>query len=153
MSQAPYSGGLWNLHGNGQFLSLLLAHTYNLPAQIAHAKTMPEPAACRCTPRRLDLKARVPHWIQLWGWKSGLQPFHAFNASAPLQKCKSTWKTFKYPFCSNTSMATGYSWHTLNQFYTTSLSWSPENPVSQGKEPMERPSLNFSQEHPLTRIF
>lgn len=94
MSQTPYSGGFWNLHSNGQLLSLLLARTSNLPAQLPPTKTMPELAACRCTPH---LIARVPHGIQLWGWISGLQPFLAFNASAPLQKCKSPWKTFYVP--------------------------------------------------------
>lgn len=105
MSQTPYSGVFWNLRGNGQFLSLLLAHTSNLPALLPHTKTMPEPAACRCTPRCLDLKARAPHWIQLWGWKCAPQPFLAFNASTPFQKCKLTWKLFMCPFCSSTSMA------------------------------------------------
>lgn len=118
MSQTPCSGGFWDLHGNGQFLSLLLAHTFNLPAQLPHIKMMPEPATCRCTPGRLDLKARVPHWMQLWCWISGLWPFLAFNASTPLQKCKLTWKTFYVPIllhhlngCTICYTA-GYSWPT-----------------------------------------
>ena len=97
MSQFPYSGGLQDLHGNGKFLSLFLAPTSNLPARLPHTETMPEPATCRCTPRCLNPKVRVLHWIQPWGWISGLQPFLAFNASAPLQKLKLTWKTLYVP--------------------------------------------------------
>lgn len=156
MSQTLYSGGLQDLHGNGKFLSLFLAPTSNLPAPLPRTKIMPEPATCRCTPGHLNPKARVPHCIQPWGWISGLQPFLAFNASAPLQKLKLTWKTLHVlvllHHLSDCTIcyAAGCSQHMQSQIYTTSLSWSPEDAVSQEKAPMDGPSLNHSRGHPLT---
>lgn len=108
-------------------------------------------------PRCLNPKVSVPHWIQLWGWISGLQPFLAFSASTPLQKLKLTWKTHYVPLLLHhlsgcaICYAAGWSWHTQNQIYTTSLSWSPEDAVSQEKVPMDGPSLNHSWGQILTR--
>lgn len=138
------------------FLSLFLAPTSNLPALLPHTKMMQEPATCRCTPGCLNLKVRVPHWIQPQGWISGLEPFLAFNASVPLQKLKLTWKTLDVLVllhhvigCAICYIA-GCSWHTQSQIYTTSLSRCPEDAVSQGKAPVDGPSLNHSRGHPLT---
>lgn len=156
LSQILYSGGLQYLHGNAKFLSLFLAPTSNLPAQLPHIEVILEPATCRCTPRCLNPKVSVPHWIQLWGWISGLQPFLAFNASTPLQKLKLTWKTHYVPLLLHhlsgwaICYAAGWNWHTQNQIYTTSLSWSPEDAVSQEKVPTDGPSLNHSWGQILT---
>lgn len=91
-SQIPYSGGLQDLHGNSNFLSLFfLLHIQSSCPITSHWS---DAGTCN-----LQVHPRMPKsksksiTLNLWGWISGLEPFLAFSASAPLQKLRLTWKT------------------------------------------------------------